>query len=34
LFFFIFLASLVRVLEESESGEQVKTMIRWRWDLF
>jgi hypothetical protein len=25
---------LVRVLEESESGEQVKTMIRWRWDLF
>jgi hypothetical protein len=30
LFFFIFFASLVRVLDESESGEQVNTMMRWR----
>jgi hypothetical protein len=34
LFFFIRLASFVRVLDESVMGEQVKTMMRWRWDLF
>src|SRR5204863_3108091 len=33
-FFFIFLANFTRVFSSSSIGEQMKTMIRWRWDLF
>ena len=28
------LASLIRVFSSSAMGEHVKTMMRWRWDLF